>query len=357
MASQLAAAAGLEGLHDSGPIGHHMHLSVGYAKANAAIVNILQSALDSIPEQDRHRMLADALRASAARPGEAAPAAHASHAIRYRAGAAPGAAGLDAGERAWLEGNPTIRAAYIEWPPFEYAGSDGALRGLAAEYVERFEDFTGADIVAERIDDRTEFVAAITNGSVHASFMVPATDELRRHMGLTEPHTVLEWDMVTLGARNYTTGDLPRLSVGTIRSHDIEEWLDTHHPGIDYASIDGHEFAFEALLSGRIDVLLEAWPVAVLAASDLGIAGLHNSGSIGPRPGPVRGVHKAAPRARVHIRKGAGIDSARRSACHARPCGARRRRPALAVRRAAAAAAAAGEHQWHARPTAPGTGC
>lgn len=283
MASHLALAAGVKGLHDSGPVGHHMHLSVGYAKANAAVVNILQGALDSIPEADRHRMLADALRASAARPGAAAHAAHAAHAAQYgAAAAAPGEAGLDAEELAWLEGNPTIRAVYVDWPPLEYAGSDGALRGLTAEYVERFEAFTGADIVTEKVGDRTEFVASLTNGSVHAAFMVPATDELRRHMGFTEPHTILAWDMVTLGARNYTADDLSHLSIGTIRSHDIEEWLDTRYPGIEYVSIDGHEFAFEALLSGRIDVLVEAWPVARLVASELGISGLHSSGTIGP---------------------------------------------------------------------------
>ena len=286
MASQLAAAAGVEGLHDSGPVGHHMHLSVGYARSNTAIAHILEGALGSVTERDRHQMLADALRTGASKSHAAAAAAAAAFAPapapRPGTGAASGAASLTAEEAAWLENNPVIRIAYMDWPPLEYAGGDGMLRGLTAEYIERFEAFTGADLVAERTDDRTEFVASIADGSAHAAFMVPATDSLRRHMGFTEPHTVLTWDIVTLGAHNYTADDLPSLSVGTIRGHNIEAWLDARRPDIEYVSIDGHEFAFEALLSGRIDVLVETWPVARLAASEFDIAGLRNSGSIGP---------------------------------------------------------------------------
>lgn len=289
MASQLAAAAGVAGLHDSGPVGHHMHLSVGYARSNTAIAHILEGALGSVPERDRHQMLADALRtgagkshAAADRQGAGLASAAPATAPRPGAGAASGAASLTAEEAEWLENNPVIRIAYMDWPPLEYAGGDGMLRGLTAEYMERFEAFTGADLVAERTDDRTEFVASIADGSAHAAFMVPATDSLRRHMGFTEPHTLLTWDMVTLGAHNYTSDDLPSLSVGTIRGHNIEAWLDARRPDVEYVSIDGHEFAFEALLSGRIDVLVETWPVARLAASEFGIAGLRNSGSIGP---------------------------------------------------------------------------
>ena len=122
----------------------------------------------------------------------------------------------------------------------------------------------------------------MTDGSAHVAFMVPATDEIRRRMGITDPHTSLTWDIVTLGARNYTIDDFERLSIGTIRGHDFEAWLDVHHPGLDYISVDGHVLAFEALLSGRIDALVETWPVAEQFASELGIGGLRSSGSVGP---------------------------------------------------------------------------
>lgn len=208
-----------------------------------------------------------------------------------RPGPAPGGDAalpeLTADERAWLEENPVLYVAYEERPPIEYLGDDGKIKGLAGIYAERFEEITGATLAPVRLAHRGLYAEAFGNDGVHLSFSVVEADDLHRHANILESHTILTWDVVTTGDILEAAGDAGEIEVdalengsgivvGTIRGHEIEEWLDTHHPHIDYVSIDGHDNAFDALLSGRIDALMETWIVAEYAAAVRGIGDLHH---------------------------------------------------------------------------------
>lgn len=211
-------------------------------------------------------------------PAAGAPAAS--------AGDAPGL-GLTDDERAWLDENPVIYVAYEERPPIEYLGADGKIRGLAGIYAEYFEAHTGATLVPVRMDHRGLYSNAFRDNDAHLSFSIVETDELHKHSNILESHTILTWDVVTVNStlgigadgEEIEIGALERSSdvvVGTIRGHEIEDWLDTHHPHIEYVSIDGHDNAFDALLSGRIDALMETWIVAERIAAAWGIDGLRH---------------------------------------------------------------------------------
>ena len=198
-----------------------------------------------------------------------------------------GSIALTAAERAWLDANPVIYVAYEERPPIEYLGADGKIKGLAGIYAEYFEAHTGATLVPVRMDHRGLYANAFRDNEAHLSFSIVETDELHKHSNILESHTILTWDVVTvrdnlglgedeaeieIGALEWDSD----LAVGTVRGHEIEDWLDTHHPHIDYVSIDGHDNAFDALLSGRIDALMETWIVAERIAAARGIDGLHH---------------------------------------------------------------------------------
>ena len=193
---------------------------------------------------------------------------------------------LTAAEREWLAENPVLYVAYEERPPIEYLGGDGKIKGLAGIYTDHFEEVTGTTLAPVLVKHRGLYPNAFENDGVHLSFSIVETDELHKHSNILESHTILTWDMVTVSdtlgigpdAAKVEIGDLEDRDIvmGTVRGHEIEDWLDMHHPHIEYISIDGHDNAFDALLSGRIDVLMETWIVAERIAAARGIGDLHH---------------------------------------------------------------------------------
>lgn len=192
---------------------------------------------------------------------------------------------LTADERAWLDENPVITVAYEDRPPIEYLGDDGRLRGLASIYADRFEELTGARLSPVLVDHRALYADAFQDDGIHMSFNIVETDELHQHSNILASHTILTWDIVALpgsleieGSKTVELSALEdsNIVLGTIRGHEIEGWLDTHHPHIDYVSIDGHDNAFAALLAGRIDALMETWIAAEYAAALRGIEGIQH---------------------------------------------------------------------------------
>ena len=194
---------------------------------------------------------------------------------------------LTADERAWLDANPVIYVMYEDRPPIEFLDDDGKISGLAGIYAGHLEEFTGATLVPVKMDHRGLYANAFRDDGVHLAFAIVETEDLHKHSNILESHTILTWDMVTLLDTSEIAGGVEKaeievlegnreLVVGTVRGHEIEDWFDTHHPRLDYISIDGHRNAFDALLSGRIDVLMETWIVAEYIAAERGIAGLHH---------------------------------------------------------------------------------
>ena len=187
---------------------------------------------------------------------------------------------------AWLDANPVISVAYENRPPIEYLGDDGKIKGLAGIYAERLEEFTGATLAPVLLEHRGLYGGAFEDDGVHLAFSLVETDDLHKRTNILESHTILTWDVVTLhdtaglGGRagEIEIGALENedIVVGTVRGHEIEDWFDTHHPHLDYISIDGHTNAFDALLSGRLDVLMETWIVAEYIAAERGIEGLRH---------------------------------------------------------------------------------
>ena len=264
VAERAAHIAGVDELYNLGEVGTDLELSIGYAKDSGPLGSVLQKALDAIPEAEKARMVEDAL----APPGSSP--------------AADPVLELTIAEQTWLDNHPTISVAYDpDWPPFEFIDDDGNLAGLTAGYVSRFEELTGADLVPLELESWSDALAAIKDGGADLAFEVVETAERSEYMGFTEPHTVMSWDMVTTAVESMSAEDLADKRVGTIRDYSIEAWLDDNRPDVRYTSFDSHSSALNALSSGDIDVFLEVWPVAALAAEAAGIDGLYNAGPTG----------------------------------------------------------------------------
>ena len=213
VAVHAASQLGVEGMRSKGHSGHYEHLSIAFSLDSPELRSILGKALQAVPDSDRLEMLADAVPggATAAPPGgaTAAPPGGATAAPPGGDTAAPPAAPppIPPDSLAWLEDNPVIRVAYGHWPPLEYVDDRGRLGGLAAAYADRFAEHTGASFEPVHTHSWTDALSSVQDGRADMAFMAVRTGGLLRHMGFTDPHTVLPWDMITIGAaRHYRRG-------------------------------------------------------------------------------------------------------------------------------------------------------
>ena len=282
VASHVAAADGFEGLHNAGPAGHVSPLSIGCSKADLMLCRILEKSLATIPEERREAMLLEAIADSAAHEGSqagetTAAAVHAAYLATKQT-----VDHLVEEELEWLDGRDEVRVVYeSSWPPIEFDRDDGSLGGLTAAYAEAFTEFTGTDFVPYPTQSWAAGLAHLSDGRADVSFMIVETDERRRYLGFTEPHTIISYSFITYGENQLSPEDIGSARVGTIRGYEIETWLDLHHPGTDYVSLGSHDIAFQALEEGPIDALIEAWPVVSHLAREAGFEGLHYAGTLG----------------------------------------------------------------------------
>ena len=282
VASHVAAADGFEGLYNAGPAGHVSPLSIGCSKADLTLCRILEKSLAVIPDERREAMLLEAIADSAAHGGPQADETTAADVHEAYLATKQTIDHLVEEEIEWLDNRDEIRVVYeSEWPPIEFDHSDGSLGGLTGAYAEAFSEFTGADFVPYSTESWAAGLAHLADGRADVSFMIVETDERRRYLGFTEPHTLISYSFITYGEKQFTPEDIGSIRLGTIRGYEIETWLDLHHPGTDYVSLGSHAIAFQALEDGRIDALIEAWPVVSHIAREVGFEGLHYAGTVG----------------------------------------------------------------------------
>ena len=301
VAKHMAVMGGFEGLHNSGPAGHVSEISIGCSKEDVVLCRILTKALEAIPDEERERMLVEAIGGSAADQEIAAEVHEAYEATKQRV------TGLLAEEKEWLAGRGQISVVYEpNWPPLEFVDADGAFGGLTAMYADAFSEFAGVEFVPHPAASWSDGVNKLHAGEADISLMITETDDRIKYIGFTEPHTVLSYSMITYGERELSPEDIGGVLLGTIRGYGVEEWLDIHYPDVEYVSIHGHHHAFDALRDGRIDALVEIWPVVSHIADEAGFEGLHTAGPIGHTMDLAVGYTKTEPVLGDIVRKALG---------------------------------------------------
>ena len=295
VADHIASSRGIDNLSHLGSVGPEMQLSIALSKNHPELGGIVKKALATMPDDVRNVRTAEIvgeLPSASRRLKTAGPPGDIGHAL-LDAGPAPQGAAVAAAaadtaagpqfsdtERAWLDANPVVHFVYMDWPPIEYTGDDGRVTGLSAMYAERLEAFTGIKFVGMPVDSWSTAFSLVAGSDPYVSLSVTPNTHSFGHLVFTAPHSTIDLNMVTKGPLDISPADLGNFRVGTIRGSAIESQLDSYGGQIDYVSIDTHTHALEALDAGRIDVLLEYWPVAERLAAEAGIAGLHNSGKM-----------------------------------------------------------------------------
>ena len=182
-------------------------------------------------------------------------------------------------EEEWLGNNPVIRVSYDPyWFPIEYEDKFGQLAGITLDYIVEFEALVGVDFEPIPIDDWSHALDTIRERSSDATFMVSPTDQRSEYMGFTTSHYTVGAALTTLDDVRLEITD-PGLRVLTVRDYSTEDWLDEHHPDVEYASVDNFVQGLQMLQAGEADAFAASWPVISSIAEREGIT-VYNAGPI-----------------------------------------------------------------------------
>lgn len=240
-------------VRDFGPIGDKLELAIAYPKDKQVLGSILQKSIAAVPEEARRTIEAQAIFNWA----------------------------LTDAERKWMAENPVIRVAYDPgFEPYEYQGSDG-IEGLTPEYIKIFEQVTRLDFEIVESENWDGALDAARDGRADMLAMIAETPQRTAYLGFTEPHTKVDWNMVTTGSDPINPDDLASLKVGAVRGYAIVDWMSTNMPRVNLVQHDDHAAALGALASGELDVLLDTFEVLQVAARDSDVDGLYDAGAIG----------------------------------------------------------------------------
>ena len=127
---------------------------------------------------------------------------------------------------------------------------------------------TGAGFAPVHSSSWDAALEAAKAGDIDILTVIAETEQRKEHFGFTEPHTTMEWNIVTAGTgpESVSPDELAGLKVGTIRGYAIEDWMRSNMPAVSFIPHDNHATALSALSSGQIDVLLDTFEVVQAAA-------------------------------------------------------------------------------------------
>ncbi|MBA3939319.1 MAG: transporter substrate-binding domain-containing protein, partial [Planctomycetes bacterium] len=185
--------------------------------------------------------------------------------------------GLDDGERAWLAGHPLVRVAVDkDWAPIEWRAEDGAMQGMASDYLERIGTMLG---IRFEIDDepswQVQFGKLRTRQTDMAACLVD-TPQRREFLAFTAPYIAFPIVIFAKDGTGYIheLGDLAGRTVAVQQDYAEEELLRHDHPELDLLRVESTRAGIQALHSGRAAAFVTCLPTAsqrLLETGDQGV--------------------------------------------------------------------------------------
>ena len=143
---------------------------------------------------------------------------------------------LTPGERAWLTAHPVLHLGYdTDWPPVEYADSEGRFVGMSADFMRKMADLMGVTIKPASRQSWQTTMEEIKAGSLDILCSTTRTPRREAFLLFSDPYLRFPMVIVTDQVAPYI-GDMKDLKgkkiavVNGYASHDI---LKDRHPELD----------------------------------------------------------------------------------------------------------------------------
>ena len=163
---------------------------------------------------------------------------------------------LNREERAWLDGNHTVRVRIFDWPP--YMITKPVPSGVAVDYLEA---------IARRFNFKVEFVtstlmwseamADVKGARKHFDLLLTMsrTPERNKEFALTNDYLTAPWVVYTRNDTPYIAGleSLNGKTVASEKSYVITNKIRTDFPAVRILEVERSQLALEAVATGQAD--------------------------------------------------------------------------------------------------------
>ena len=183
-------------------------------------------------------------------------------------------------EQDWLKDHPTIRLVSTpDYPPFEYWGADGKLKGVVASYLDHFENELGIEFEHIRTDTWNENLQMLKKREADAVSWIVAWSN-RKYVAVSKPYIsypsmiiVRKEEMGDLALK-----DLAGKKVAVPDEYTGEKFLRQNHPEIEIVEADDPAHGIRMLHMGEVDAFFGGSAVVAYMAEREGITNLRIAG-------------------------------------------------------------------------------
>ncbi len=178
-------------------------------------------------------------------------------------------------ERAWLKAHPKIRLGIDpSFPPFEFAGRDGAFAGMSADYLALINGRLGTDMQIVPGLSWAEVMDRAKKQEIDALPTLGKTAERSAYLSFTSSY--LNFPVVFLTRKDKEPvsefDDLAGRKLAMVKDYFYVEEILRKHPDIDPYFVNTPLEAMKALSTGKVDAALANFAVAnhLILKHDLG---------------------------------------------------------------------------------------
>ena len=177
-----------------------------------------------------------------------------------RASVTPSVLNLSEQEQAWLLAHPVIRVAQDPgWPPIEFVDEQGAVAGIATDYMRLLGQRLGITFVSVKSTDWSESYRQLKEWGVDMTSCLTVTEDRLSYLSFTKPYLSSPIVILTRADVSYI-GDLHELSgkkVAVVEDYAASAWIARDYPGIIQVKVPSVREGVERVGNGDVFALVD----------------------------------------------------------------------------------------------------
>ncbi len=218
----------------------NVEIRAGVAKGQKKLIQTIETGISAISETERARLINRWM------PDYATPVA------------SPPDIKLTAAEKKWIANHKTVKVgSAANWPPYEFVGQQGKLRGITADYLELLGKRTGIDFQILLQPGWPETLKEIHARTIDMVGSVAKNSERNKFIEFTEPY--FDVPVVIVSRKKSAIDNIDALSGKTVAVEDgfyLHEQLGNNYPSIQLLTVKDTRHALEAVSVEKADAYI-----------------------------------------------------------------------------------------------------
>ncbi|MEA1989956.1 MAG: ABC transporter substrate-binding protein [Pseudomonadota bacterium] len=181
----------------------------------------------------------------------------------------------------WIIKHPVVKVAIDNnWAPFEFVTQDGKYDGIAHDYLEYLNAFTGINFIPDKSLSWDEAVEGVKNHKLDMFSAVVNTPERSKYVKFTAPYLEFPMIIATIKGENYIK-DITQLKDKTLavgNNYVAHELFKNNYPEFKLLLVENPAKGLEAVSQGRAYAYIDNAAVVAHNIRSLGFSNIQISG-------------------------------------------------------------------------------